>query len=349
MPMRIRAAASRMVRVTPVALPLGLLALTGLAMRQVDVRHIGAQLGSLPRTTLLFAALLSFAQALAMATRLWSVFPPGARPDWASVARAFGFGQLANACLPGRAGDVIKVVAMSRRAGEPVQASRPDTADAMGVVLADKAVDVATLTMLVTAFAPALLAGIAAGALHMTWVGVVALALAGAAALGLRRWKPVAVLKVRHAVVVTYKTVRALMTPKRLLSALGLGVCAWLAEAASMKVLSAPFGVALTIPQAMAGLLVLNVGIAVPVSVANLGAYEAATVVGLVPFGATAPQALAIGVVHHAVQVATIAAFALAFWVRDRVAQPRPRPRPAATRQEQEEVSAAACEGHPAE
>lgn len=289
-----------------------------------DLRHVGAQLAALPPTTLLVAALLSLAQAVAMATRLWSVFPHGTRPGWAMVARAFGFGQLANACLPGRAGDLIKVVAMSRPAGQCEGVTRPDAADAMGVVLADKVVDVATLTMLVTAFAPALLAGIAAGALKMKWGALLAVVLAGVTTLALWRWRPRLFGKVRHAAVVAWGTVRALMTPGRLMLALSLGVCAWVAEAASMQVLSAPFGVSLTIPQAMAGLLVLNVGIAVPVSLANVGAYEAATVVGLVPFGASAPQALAIGAIHHAVQVGTIAVFALAFWVRDRIGRRRP-------------------------
>lgn len=307
-----------------------------------DLRHVGAQLAALPHTTLLVAALLSLAQAVAMATRLWSVFPRGTRPGWAQVARAFGFGQLANACLPGRAGDLIKVVAMSRPAGQREGATGPDTAGAMGVVLADKAVDVATLMMLVTAFAPALLAGIAARALHVTWIGLLAVPLAAGATLALRRWRPGLFRKVRHAAVVTFGTVRALMTPSRLLLALSLGVCAWVAEAVSMQVLSAPFGVSLTIPQAMVGLLVLNVGIAVPVSVANVGAYEAATVVGLVPFGASAPQALAIGAIHHAVQVGTIALFALVFWVRDRVWRQRSTVRG-------EEAAGAECESSAAE
>jgi uncharacterized membrane protein YbhN (UPF0104 family) len=88
-------------------------------------------------------------------------------------------------------------------------------------------------------------------------------------------------------------------------------------------VLSSPLGVHLSLAQAIVGLLVLNLGIAIPVSVANVGAYEAATVVGLAPFGVPAGQALALGAMHHAVQLATIAAFALAFWLRDRLARAR--------------------------
>jgi uncharacterized membrane protein YbhN (UPF0104 family) len=300
------------------AVSLGLLALTLLALRQADLRGIGARLANLPRTTLLVASLLSLAQALAMATRLWSVFPHGARPGWAHVARAFGFGQLANSCLPGRVGDLIKALAMSRPS---LPSGGTDTAGAMGVMLADKAVDAATLTLLVTAFAPALLAGLAARAYHATWIGALAVVLAALAALALRRARPAAFREVRRAIAAALQAVRALMTPRRLFVALALGTCAWVAEATSMRVLSAPFGLDLSIPQAMVGLLVLNVGIALPVSLANLGAYEAATVVGLVPFGATPPQAVAIGAIHHAVQVVAIALFALTFWLRDRLTQ----------------------------
>jgi uncharacterized membrane protein YbhN (UPF0104 family) len=193
----------------------------------------------------------------------------------------------------------------------------------MGVMLADKAVDVATLTVLVGAFAPALLLGLAAKACHATWIGALAVLLAVGATLALRRFRPAVFGKVRHAAVVTWRTVRAMMTPRRLVVAVTLGVLAWAAEATSMRVLSAPFGVNLSVPQAMVGLLILNLGIAVPVSVANVGAYEAATVVGLVPFGATAAQALAIGAIHHAVQVTAIAFFAFTFWLRDRVVKTR--------------------------
>jgi hypothetical protein len=111
-----------------------------------------------------------------------------------------------------------------------------------------------------------------------------------------------------------------------------------------MRVLSAPFGVELSIPQAMVGLLVLNVGIALPVSVANVGAYEAATVVGLLPFGATAPQALAIGAIHHGVQVTAIGMFALAFWLRDRVARPWGAPKVAELAEKMAEASARVVE-----
>jgi uncharacterized membrane protein YbhN (UPF0104 family) len=63
----------------------------------------------------------------------------------------------------------------------------------------------------------------------------------------------------------------------------------------------------------------LNLGIAIPVSIANLGAYEAATVLGLSPFGISVPTALAIGMIHHAIQIATVFVFAAAFWLCGRL------------------------------
>jgi uncharacterized membrane protein YbhN (UPF0104 family) len=89
--------------------------------------------------------------------------------------------------------------------------------------------------------------------------------------------------------------------------------------------LAHPLGVHLSLPQAIGGILVLNLGTALPVSVANVGAYEAAMAVGLRAFGASVAQGIAIGVLHHAVSLATIATFALLFWVHDRLTARRAR------------------------
>ena len=89
----------------------------------------------------------------------------------------------------------------------------------------------------------------------------------------------------------------------------------------------------LPVVQVLGGLVVLNLGISVPVSLANVGTYEAATVAGLVPFGVPAASALAIGALHHAVQLLAAVVPAVVFWTRDRIQAGAPReaePAPAA-------------------
>lgn len=320
-PARPRTALRRILRIL---LGVGLLALVAVAARGVSWGHVVKMAAGMPLPALVLAAIASMVQALVLATRLWAVFPHGGRPSWARVARAYGFGQLANACMPGRAGDVLKVVAM--------RDDRSATAtDATGVVLADKALDMVTLGLLVVVLAPALLLGVVAGALHLGWVAGAAVLAAVAGVVVLRRLRPAIFAKVRAGASATWRSLRSLATPRRLVSGLGLGCAAWIAEAASMMLLAHPMGVHLSLAQAVGGLLVLNIGIAVPVSVANVGAYEAAMVVGLRAFGATVTQGLAIGTLHHVLQLATVALFALVFWVRDRLAKAQlPEPVPAA-------------------
>lgn len=305
-------------RILSVVVGVALLAGLALAARSVSWTHVLALAGAMPLPALVLAGAATLVQALVLATRLWAVFPRGTRPSWARVARAYGFGQLTNACVPARAGDVVKVVAMrDERASSATEAT--------SAVLADKAFDVATLGILAVVLAPALLLGGLAAAFHLGWIaGVAALAvLVGIRVL--RRLRPAVLAKARHGAAATWRSLRGLATPRRLVTGLALGCLAWLAEAGSMMSLAHPLGVHLSIAQAIGGLLVLNLGIAVPVSVANVGAYEAATVVGLRAFGATVSQGLTIGLLHHVLQLATVAVFALFFWVRDRLASRRLR------------------------
>lgn len=305
-------------RFLPVVLAVGLLAGLALAARHVSWTHVLALAGAMPLPAIVLAGIASVVQALVLATRLWAVFPEGGRPSWARVARAFGFGQLTNACVPARAGDVVKVVAM--------RDERPSSAtDATGAVLADKALDVLTLGLLALLLAPALLFGGLAAALHLGWLAAIAALALLAGIFVLRRVRPALFAKARSGVAATWRALRGLATPRRLATGLALGCVAWLAEAGSMMSLAHPLGVHLSLAQAVGGLLVLNLGIAIPVSVANVGAYEAATVVGLRAFGATVTQGLTIGLLHHVLQLATVAVFALFFWMRDRVASRRPR------------------------
>jgi uncharacterized membrane protein YbhN (UPF0104 family) len=196
-------------------------------------------------------------------------------------------------------------------------------ADATGVVLAEKALDVVTLGGMVLLFAPALVLELGVGALHAAWIGGAVLLLTVFAVTIAKQLWPVAFAKLRCAAGATWRAARHVLTPGPLLAGLALGCLSWLAEAWSFALVSGPLGVHLTMGRAFVALLALNMGIAVPVSVANVGAYEAATAAGLATFGVPVPQALAIGAMHHAVQEATAGAFALVFWLRDRVVKLR--------------------------
>lgn len=303
-------------RIGKVALALVVLAAAALACRGIDIGAVVRPIGSVGAVTLAVVLACALAQALALATRFWAVFPHGSRPKWMVAARAFGFGQMLNAWLPARAGDVLKVVAITKHREESPRAT---AAEATGVMLADKALDMVTLVALTAALSHALLARMAVGAVHAApFAGAAASAIAIAYVVVHRVW-PAAIAKLRAGVRATAVVFRTMLTPKRLVSGLGLGFVAWLLEAAALVLLAHGMGAHLTLAQGMMSLLVLNVGISIPLTVANVGAYEAATVVGLAPFGVEPHVALAIGTLHHAAQLATVIAFAAVFWLRDRV------------------------------
>ena len=296
-------------RVVRIALAAVALVVLVLGLRRVDVRTATAFVLSLPRSALLLSLAVTFAQPLALATRLWTVFPTAARPPWTRVGRAFAYGQLVNAWLPGRAGDVVKVVSIAGHRDE----KRASAFEVTGVVLADKLFDVITLVGLTVAFAPGLLLTLGARAARALPLVAAGAAVLGVLAVGIARRLPRAWARLRSGPATSLAAFRTLLAPRRLGPGLALGCCSWLAEAASITLIAAPMGAPLALGRAMIVLLVLNVGIAIPVSFASAGPYEAAIVAALVSFGIAPARALAIAAVHHATQLIVAAAFAAAF------------------------------------
>jgi uncharacterized membrane protein YbhN (UPF0104 family) len=308
-----------------------MLVFAALTLRGLDLRAFTANLRAVPPAAVGLALSLSIAQALLLATRLWTVFPKGSRPRWALVARAFGSGQFVNAYTPGRAGDVVKVVAIARDWHAPESAPDEKVSSAMGVMLTDKGLDVASLALLALLCSRGLLASFVPRTAPSLGAVAVGLAVLAVIALVLSRARVVRA-KVCAWIRTAVGVARSLMTPARVGSTLGLALAAWTMEALLLIVVAAPIGVHLTLAQAAMALVVLNVGIAVPVSVANVGTFEAASVAGLIPFGASTPQAIAIGGLHHVIAIAGAILFAATFWVWDRIKTLREARRSRATR-----------------
>jgi uncharacterized membrane protein YbhN (UPF0104 family) len=295
-----------------IALPLAAIAGLPLALHGVKLGAVAHRIASLPCEAVLLAAGFALLQVCVLATRFWMVIARAQRPRWSSVARAFSFGQAANVYLPGRAGDVLRGVVLAKAD------ARVSVSDATGAMLADKGLDVCTLVLVGVAFGHGAIVSALASSGHAAVVALGALVVLGALALLVRRFLPRVFDRLRSAAVATRTAARGLFTPKRLALALGLGVAAWLAEISMMSVLCAALGAHVTFPQATAALLVLNLGIAVPVTVGNLGAYEAAVAMGLTRFGVPLGDAIAVGMLHHATQIAAAILPALFFWGLDR-------------------------------
>ena len=98
----------------------------------------------------------------------------------------------------------------------------------------------------------------------------------------------------------------ALKDPGRMAWGLGFAFGAWAIEGAALWVLCFGLGITLSASQVLVALVALNVGIGVPLALANLGVYEAALTFGLVQAGVPQAAAIGIAVTHHAIQLVAL-------------------------------------------
>ena len=271
-------------------------------------------LAGLPVPAILGALVLILVQVNAQGLRLWAILPRETSLSAGRVVGAFTAGEWANIFTPARAGDALKVVLMSRLPG----ARRISVLQATGAVVADKIIDIGSLALLCAI----------AGLLGLVWTGVgprlPALPLAAVAGgmlvlmlVGLRLAPAKWFGGWRAAGRELLRGLSALKDPVRCAASLALSSGAWIAELLAARVLCAGLGFPLSLPQALFAIAILNVGILVPVVVANAGMYEAAFAYGLSRSGVPVPSAIAIAAAHHVLELLGLslsaAAFALAF------------------------------------
>jgi uncharacterized membrane protein YbhN (UPF0104 family) len=204
---------------------------------------------------------LSFAQVLFQAFRFWFSIPQIFRPRFFSTFRIFAQGQLINLGLPGRSGDFSKALALSGEAGHPVSVYLGS------VFLADKLLDVFSLMLGVFLFSPQVLMrfGFHSWGLPQ-WAGVFAVTFA----VFILFW-----IKFRQAVVSFFSGLSVLRSPKAALLTILASSAAWWVEAWAIQTLGRAVGFTLPLTLCLCILPILNLGIAVPVTLANIGVYEA--------------------------------------------------------------------------
>ena len=314
------------------ALPIFLALALALGMGGTSVGGAFEKMLSASPLALVLVLALSLVQAASGAIRLWFVFPRAKRPGLVRVARAFSFGQLVNTYVPGRAGDVFKVLSIARdhdrRRGDHGRRDHGDHANApahgsasvaetTGAVLADRGLDVASLVLLAAVFGGgALVTFVVRMAEHLWLAALAAGVIAAMLAVCWRVW-PGGFRRLGRAVSSVLVATRAALSAHRLPAIVAMALAGWIAELVAMTLLAAELGFHLSFPHAVVAMFVLNLGIALPVTVANVGAFEAAAAAGLAAFGIPMADGIAIGTVLHAGQVAAVIIAAVAFWLRD--------------------------------
>lgn len=271
-----------------------------------------ASLGHFGWKTVGLALLAVLAQIGFMVNRLWVLCAKDARVPWPQAARAMSYGQCLNHFLPARAGDVVKALYLKRR-GTGDNRDLPVTESA-GVIIADKVVDTTALLLVILG---AMITG-SKRFLHSLqekplWPfligGIAVLLIAFLAYRWLRGSQH------RHAMESFLEGLKAVLDPKRLILGVLWGVAVWLGEVLSMHILVSSQGYSFTYDQLVWVLLILNLGVAIPISIANVGTFEAAMSFGLSQLGMPLAPALAVATVHHALQIGGVLLWAGVLWL----------------------------------
>ena len=267
----------------------------------------------------------------AMRWRLLVTFDP--RPTF---LRVFGFlmlGYLANALLPMRAGDALRVVLLRRDYGHG--ATR-----AAGSVALERVLDVATIVALGLAVAlnadlPEAIrvvlrtAGFAAVAAVALVVAVAARPRGAATMLDTIARRIDARLADALALQVEqFVAAMNVLVPRnrggalRVAAAVALSLAGWIVYGLAMSLCTAAFGVQTPVAAGMLLTVLTNLGSAIPSSPASLGVYHALGVVALSPWHVGFDRALSIATVTHVITVGVQIALGLAAMLLLKVQHP---------------------------
>jgi uncharacterized membrane protein YbhN (UPF0104 family) len=273
----------------------------------ISLREIADLIGRFGWTCAGLVFVCTSVQGVLNIIRIYNLFPRALRPGLGRVAYAIAVGQLANTFLPARAGDVLKALIFGR---DPQQ---PDLSvmTGAGVIIADKVVDFTAFVTLI----------LVSGAYHLPGVHLpiphaapgVGAALGGLAIVlvGAGFWVLRSRLRALARWVKDFRSgLGGLLRPLGVVTALATGLGVWVCEALALRILAHYQGFDLAFGQSVFVLCVLNLAIAVPVSVANVGMFEASIAFGLTTSGIPLPVAVAIAATHHLIQLVAVVVLA---------------------------------------
>jgi uncharacterized protein (TIRG00374 family) len=255
-------------------------------------------------TCLSLAGLVAITQVLFQYIRYEALFGPHGRPPRKQLLHAVFVGQFLNSFTPMRAGDAYKLTMTSRgrhgtsvaRAGAIVLAER--ISDNAGLIVLALCGDYGFLISSVENFVGSL-------SRQATTVAAIALLFAVTATVFALGRSP----RVKAALLGFWKELHTTMVSGRFLVSCAWSTAGWFVEAACLWITCFAFGLSLPFSSVAAAIMMLQLGVAVPVTVANAGVFEAALAFGLTRFGVAPVTALAVATLHH---VALL--LALLFW-----------------------------------
>jgi glycosyltransferase 2 family protein len=280
-----------------------------LTFRGTDFGALGAALGR-SNYWLLAPALLVLGVAIVLRAVRWRLLiSPEHRPSTTAVTSALLVGYLFNSILPARAGEAIRVVVLRQRAGTPKFV-------ALGTVIAERAIDVLALLVLLFVAAPFVPSTdwlprvVALGAVLFVVVVVVFIAFAfygeRPARLLLR---PLGLLprmsrdRIELAASNLMRGLSAFRSPAVALPAFVLTAASWLLIAFASWICMRGFDLRLGFSAAVLVVVAINLAMILPSGPAGIGVFEAATLTALRPFDVDRAHALSYALVLHGLNV----------------------------------------------
>lgn len=254
-----------------------------------------------------WVALLGAGQIFFMILRMYVLGSHEHRVPFKDVTFAVAVGHAVNMFFPARAGEALKAIWLGKAGGG-------DTgylARGAGWCVADRIVDLSGFVSMVVLtqvlFLPAFgqiipfpLWYVPAGALGLALVLFLLFRSAQGTGSKVRVW----LTQLREGL-------SGVLSPSKFFLGWLAGLGAWATEIAAIGILAQSQGIHLNVTEIFFVLVVLNIAIAVPVSVANVGTFEASMAFALKFFGVDLSTSIAIAAAHHVLQLAGIAGWAL--------------------------------------
>ena len=302
--------------------------LVAFALSRLNLAHVGhALINASPGWIVLSLALMGL--SLVMRSVSWHETLRAALPDtaiqWAAVARATMIGVMTSAVFPGRLGEPMRVVVLSRRLEGPQRQVLPIVA---GTVVSQTLMNLVALVILaiVTLSAVPLLGGHVGGVVIALSIPllVTLLVIAGPRLLSLGRLSPST--RLRAAALIVERLLRqarrglvVFARPRHAAPAVAAQLFAWALQwlACYAVLLALHLEHEAGIAAAAAVLLAVNVSAVLPATPSNVGVFQAACLVVLAAYGVAAGPALAYGIILQAVEVVTALALGVPALLRE--------------------------------
>ncbi len=268
-------------------------------LHAMDWTAFRAALAGVALLPLTLALVVSTVQVYAQLARFVVLVPPAARHPLGELLDATAVGQLLNYATPLRAGDAYKLIRLAPDSESSAQSSQSRFSILLAALLVERVADITALFVLA---AWASLSELVSWSLSLVPSRFAAIEIAGASVV-LVAVVVVLVRRMPRTFGSFVGDVRGALWSPRFGRALGVSLLTWGLDAGTLYWTTRSIGgYALSFRDVMQSVFVLNLGIAVPVTVGNLGVFEAALAFALTRHGIPAADALAIATLEHFVK-----------------------------------------------